>query len=320
MIPVDNSPILSRNQDAFVDLASLNKVKQKGREDDPAALREVARQFEAVFVQQMLKSMRAANEVFSEDSIFNSSEMQFHQQMYDQQMSLELTRGQGFGLGDAIYRQLQQAHGQVETQPQKLAELPPPIYSRPVIAPMAAPVITASAGGGKTSAADSPQDFIAMLQPHAEKAAAELNTTPDVLLAQAALETGWGKHVIHTSRGENSFNLFNIKAGSSWQGGKVSVNTLEYENGLPGQQRAEFRRYNSYEESFNDYINLLRNNPRYEQVLQAGENTSRYAEALQQAGYATDPRYAAKIKNILQQDVVKTSVAMASLDSDASQP
>lgn len=318
MISGDNNSLLSRNQDVFVDLTSLGNIKQKGRGDDAAALREVARQFEAVFVQQMLKSMRAANEVFSKDSLFNSSEMQFHQEMHDQQMSLELTRGSGFGLADALYRQLQQAYQPDEQQPAAMSpgELPPPVYRRPY----ERSVVIASASGGKSSAADSPRDFVSMLQPYADKAAAELNTGAEVLLAQAALETGWGKHVIHTSRGENSFNLFNIKAGSGWAGATVKVSTLEYENGLPVQQRAEFRRYNSYEESFADYINLLRNNPRYEKVLQAGEDTAGYAEALQRAGYATDPRYADKIKNILLQDVVKTASTLASLDSDAIQP
>jgi len=313
MIPGDNN-ILSRNQDAFFDLNSLNAVKQKGREDDPAALREMARQFEAIFVQQMLKSMRAANEVFSEDSMFNSSEMQFHQQMYDQQMSLELTRGNGFGLADALYRQMQDAYDTDKPKtPDRLADLPPPVF----FPPRMSSTITASAKGGKTSTADSPEAFVSMLQPHAEKAAAALNTNADVLLAQAALETGWGKHVIHTSRGENSFNLFNIKAGGSWSGPTVNVTTLEYQNGLPQQQRAEFRRYNSYEESFADYINLLKNNPRYESVLQAGQDTAQYANALQQAGYATDPRYASKIKTIMQADVVKNmpSSVLASLDS-----
>lgn len=327
MISNDNGQILSRNQDAFFDVNSLNKVKQKGRSDEPAALKEVARQFEAIFVQQMLKSMRAANEVFGKDNFTNSSEMQFHQQFYDQQMSLELTRGQGLGLADALYQQMQKSYGK-DTQEAagELADLPLPThFMSPVVresriankaAEESSSSLLKNVSGGKTKAAESPEDFVSQLHGFAETAAKELNTSADILLAQAALETGWGKHVIHTQGGENSFNLFNIKAGSSWAGDKVKVSTVEYANGQAEQQRAEFRRYANYEESFADYVRLLKENPRYQAVLDAGTNTAKYAEALQTAGYATDPRYASKIKNILTSEPVKNAAAIALNSSD----
>lgn len=145
-----------------------------------------------------------------------------------------------------------------------------------------------------------------MIKPHAEKAAAELQINPDVLIAQVALETGWGKHVIHDQKGNNSFNLFNIKANTGWEGGKVNIATLEYRDGIAASEKADFRKYNDYSESFSDYVKLMKNNPRYLDALEAGKNSSAYAEALQSAGYATDPLYAKKIKSLLNSDAIRS--------------
>jgi flagellar protein FlgJ len=308
--------------------------------------------------------MRAANEVFAEDSYFNSSETQFHQDMLDQQMSLELTSGRGLGLADALYAQMQRAYGtearplpnnkgiefDPDGKPQPVKSLNDVFYRQQLLAAFgdgkdsdanpsamhtdadasmlayaqaeramamakrSAPELIAK--GGKASIAGSPSEFIAALKPYAEKAAAELNVNADVLLAQAALETGWGKHVIHTPSGNNSFNLFNIKADGRWQGDSVNVNTLEYRQGVATQERADFRRYDNYAESFADYVNFLQTNPRYRQALEVGVDSSAYAEALQDAGYATDPAYADKIKSLLGSDPIRaaaeTLVAIAS--------
>jgi flagellar protein FlgJ len=163
-----------------------------------------------------------------------------------------------------------------------------------------------SRGGQKASVSSTQENFVMMLKPHAEKAAAELNINPDVLIAQVALETGWGKHVIHDKQGENSFNLFNIKAGSQWQGDKVNVSTLEYRDGIAANEKADFRKYTNYADSFSDYVQLMKNSSRYEQVLQKGSDSAAYAEALQSAGYATDPEYAQKIKRLLNSDAIKS--------------
>lgn len=345
MFPIDGSKNLTHVQDTFLDANSLNHIKTMGRADDPQALKEVAKQFEAIFVQQMLKNMRAANEVFSEDSPFNSNEMQFHQDMYDQQMSLNLTSGKGLGLADALYEQMLRAYGakpEAGVNPAAINALPealkhlrsvqsgsarPDVFDTPVANPFAGERNLASEKhspllrpGGKTAVANSPEDFIASLKPYAEKAAADLNVNSDVLLAQAALETGWGRHVIHTRHGDNSFNLFNIKAGESWGGDKVNVQTLEYTQGVAHQERADFRRYNNYAESFADYVRLLQTNPRYQQALAAGQDAGSYAEELQKAGYATDPAYAEKIKNILASEPMRAAVqSVAALGSTTSE-
>ena len=140
--------------------------------------------------------------------------------------------------------------------------------------------------------------------PYAQEAAKKLNLDPDVLVAQAALETGWGKFVIKDNKGNNSFNLFNIKATDSWQGKKVAVSTLEYHNGVAKKENANFRSYNSYAESFADYVKLISESPRYEKAKSQVNDASAYLDALQEGGYATDPHYADKIKSILKSEAI----------------
>src|SRR5690554_146539 len=365
MLPIDSTSRVTQARDTFLDANSLNGVKAMGRDNDPQALKEIAKKFEAMFVQQMLKNMRAANEVFSEGNYFNSNETQFHQDTLDQQMSLELTSGRGLGLADALYAQMQRAYAP-ETKDSSTGnpfELNPaaPAYPLKNLSSivqhqqMLAALSDADANdeekfssvdprlldaarknfsavdqnfsavfqnsnedemksepedsvkGGKTRIADSPAEFVNALRPYAEKAAAQLNVNADVLLAQAALETGWGKHVIHAQNGSNSFNLFNIKADTRWQGDKVNVSTLEYRQGVAQQERADFRRYDDYAQSFSDYVEFLQTNPRYQQALEVGVDSSAYAEELQRAGYATDPAYADKIKSLLASDPIRSS-------------
>jgi flagellar protein FlgJ len=372
MLPIDTSAKVSQVQDSYLDPNSLNSIKAMGRDKDPQALKEVAKKFEAMFVQQMLKTMRQANEAFGEGNYFDSQTTHFHRDMLDQQMVLNLTSGSGIGLADHFYKQMLQNYGagmkpesgapslsaqgidgmldqvvQHKKSGNSRAEIPPvddlekwindfirmsdnsqlqTIFSEGEAAekvqpPMhygfgVYPPLAQNAqlnnvrGGQKASISSSQENFVMMLKPHAEKAAAELNINPDVLIAQVALETGWGKHVIHDKHGENSFNLFNIKAGSQWQGDKVNVSTLEYRDGIAANEKADFRKYQNYADSFSDYVQLMKNSSRYEQVLQKGTDSAAYAEALQSAGYATDPVYAQKIKRLLNSDVIKSVGAL----------
>ncbi|HWK52403.1 MAG TPA: flagellar assembly peptidoglycan hydrolase FlgJ, partial [Steroidobacter sp.] len=152
-----------------------------------------------------------------------------------------------------------------------------------------------SASAKHEPVAASKTDFIRTMWPHAQKAAQELGVDPHALLAQAALETGWGKAVPCNAAGECSFNLFGIKAGSQWSGATVNVPTLEFEQGIAVRKVERFRSYDSPADSFSDYARLIRNNPRYENALGAGANIASFASALQQGGYATDPEYARKL-------------------------
>lgn len=313
MLPIDSSSSrIQQAQDTHLNGEGLESLKAMGRDRDPEALREVAKKFESIFVHQMLKNMRAANEVFSEDNFLHSSETQFHQQMLDQQLSLELTNGRGLGLADAFYRQMMDAYGsyipEQDTEQQATANpfAVDVTYSRQQ--PSLDTEITSPVTGGKAGTSESPEAFMAALKPYAEKAAAELNIKPDVLLAQVALETGWGKHVIHDQKGGNSHNLFNIKADQRWQGERIQVSTLEYHQGVAQQERADFRRYDDYAQSFSDYVEFVKTSPRYQQALEAGADSANYAEELQRAGYATDPNYANKIKQLLNADPVRMAL------------
>ncbi len=298
-------------KDNFFDQNSLNSVKTMGRHNDPAALKEIAKKFEAMFVQQMLKSMREANAVFSDGDMFSSEEVKFHQEMMDQQMVLNLTSGEGIGLAKTMFEQMQKSYGKPvdlkgQSEPLKTLDrqFRPPVTS--INTSSSAFQLKESRVGNKTAIANGPEEFVEKLKPYAAKAAAELNVGTDVILAQAALETGWGKHLIHDAQGNNSFNIFNIKA-TAWGGKSVSVNTLENKQGVTQQERAAFRKYEDYAGSFADYVALIKNNPRYKEALSAGSDSKSYADALQKAGYATDPDYADKIKRLLNSDSIRAA-------------
>lgn len=338
MASIDNTNLISPAamtssvKDTYLDQNSLNSVKTMGRHNDPKAFKEIAKKFEAMFVQQMLKSMRDANEVFEDGDMFSSSEVKFHQDMLDQQMVLNLTSGEGIGLAKSMYQQMLKIYGKKSSTPDdadadvsKAAEglfknnaVHPLQFTRPV-KPLTSTSATGEAPalisrtGIKSAIAQTPEEFIAKVKPYAEKAAAELNIKPDVLLAQAALETGWGKHLLHDTQGNNSFNMFNIKANAGWQGKSVGVSSLEYKQGVTQQERSEFRQYDNYLQSFTDYVNLIKNNPRYEQVMNSGNDSAGYADALQKSGYATDPLYADKIKRLLSHDSIRAAVDSAQI-------
>jgi flagellar protein FlgJ len=146
---------------------------------------------------------------------------------------------------------------------------------------------------------NSPAEFVQQLWPMAKQAADRIGVSPEVILSQAALETGWGKHVIKQANGESSHNLFNIKADSRWTGEKASVSTLEYRHGVAAKEQANFRSYDSYQQSFDDYVDFLQTQPRYQNALDNASDPEKFVEELHKSGYATDPDYADKIKRIM---------------------
>ena len=173
----------------------------------------------------------------------------------------------------------------------------------------------AEADAPKQWQAGSPEEFVQQLWPCAEEAGKALGVDPKHLLAQAALETGWGKSLPCDVDGTTSFNFFGIKAGSSWQGDSVSVKTLEFEGGVPVPKQAKFRSYDSAADSFRDYVEVLRNNPRYADALNTGSDAKAFANALQRGGYATDPRYAMKIETIAQNLAINETALKSSTDA-----
>ena len=250
------------NINFFADFQGLASLKNDAKGQAPTALKEAARQFESLFTQMMLKSMREANKSFGEDSLFGSDQADMYQDMFDDQIAMQLSKGKGLGLADMLVRQLQ---GGVQSTEK-----------------------TAAPAANAQALSTSKEDFLRQLRPHAEQAARELGVDPNALLAQAALETGWGRSV-------PSNNLFGIKAGSEWSGATVNVPTLEFEAGIPVRKVERFRAYDSPADSFRDYAALIRDSSRYASARGAGDNVEAFATALQQGGYATDPHYAQKI-------------------------
>lgn len=266
------------NNSFFADPQGLNALRSDAKAQSPSALKEAAKQFESLFTQMLLKSMREANKSFGE-SMFESEQTEFYQDMFDDQMAMHLSQGRGLGLADMLVRQLQGGITPSSMQAEASQGTPAPTAAAAVATPLSA----------------SKQDFIRQMLPHAEAAARELGVDPHALLAQAALETGWGKSVPCNSSGECSFNLFGIKTGSKWSGASVNVPTLEFEEGVAVRKVERFRAYESPAESFRDYARLIGGSARYEDALGVGDNVAAFASALQQGGYATDPNYARKL-------------------------
>jgi flagellar protein FlgJ len=273
------------NINFFADFQGLAALKNDAKQQAPAALKEAARQFESLFTQMLLKSMREANKSFGEDSMFGSDQADMYQDMFDDQMALQMSKGKGLGLAEMLVRQLQGG---------SLSSTPPAQSAAPT-AGAAEPAVNNVGPLGPTPIAASKDDFIRNMRPHAERAAREIGVDPDALLAQAALETGWGRSVPCNANGECSFNLFGIKAGSRWSGATVNVPTLEFEEGVAVRKFERFRAYDSPADSFRDYAALIGGSSRYANARGTGENVEAFASALQQGGYATDPNYAQKI-------------------------
>ncbi|MCG5511038.1 flagellar assembly peptidoglycan hydrolase FlgJ [Ectothiorhodospira lacustris] len=316
----------------YTDMHGLAELRARTQSGSVEASDEVARQFEALFIQQMLKSMRAA---MPTDGGLTGEHTRFFQGMFDQQIALDMARGNGIGLREQVMRELTGiAADAVSASP---GELNMPTHRIPVVrSAIEAAAMTGASKAPETAAmkdsaraaqvtratraddgmvADgpwspgSPQEFIRDLWPHAQRAAKALGVAPEVLVAQSALETGWGRHVIKHGDGRSSHNLFGIKADRRWEGARAHVQTLEYVNEVPELQRAAFRSYGGLAESFADYVNFLQTNPRYRQALEVAGDAEAYVRGLQSAGYATDPAYADKILNILERGTLSDTLA-----------
>lgn len=350
----------------YNDLASLNAISNMGEEKEAEALKQVAHQFESMFVSMMLKSMRDANAVFEEDNPLNSNESKFYRQMFDDQLALSMSQGEGIGLADSIYRQLkdqfnvQDANGDepvrempirqysgqnpfstlrpnLELDPLNQAEKPYPISDSQVkvkslndaahkveslntVAPSVrkqTPEINVTPKNEqlgpitKQSAFETPQEFVDILWPVAKEIGEVMGVDPKAIVAQAALETGWGKHIIHQGDGKNSHNLFGIKADQRWDGDVANVSTLEYREGVAKKEVAPFRVYDSYEHSLKDYAKFVKESERYQGAIENGKSIKGYSEGLQQGGYATDPQYAKKIQRIASGDMLSQAIDRA---------
>ncbi|MBM7059580.1 flagellar assembly peptidoglycan hydrolase FlgJ [Pseudomonas sp. UL073] len=367
---------------AYTDLNRLNQFKVGG--DSEGNLHKVAKEFESLFLNQMLKAMRSANDVFAEGNFTSSNETKMYQDMYDQQLAVSMSKDKGMGLADVLVRQLSQlkkgsqrpnpfaqtgaeAAGSITASAgqssasdsarddsklinQRRLSLPGKLTDR-LLAGIVPTAASSAAEGqplaqndwlpaqsypapesklGETPAVDafkgrrlaqpplapgksefaSADEFIATMMPMAKEAADKIGIDPRYLVAQAALETGWGKSIIRQQDGSSSHNLFGIKA-HGWGGDSARVLTTEYENGKAVKETASFRAYSSYQQSFHDYVDFLQNNDRYDDALDVTATPERYVKELQQAGYATDPNYARKVAQIAKQMQTYQTIAAA---------
>ncbi len=402
---------------AYTDLNRLNNLKIGDRDSD-ANLKKVAQEFESLFVGEMLKSMRSANDVLAKDNPLNTETVKQYQSMYDQQLAVTMSRQGGIGLQDVLMRQLSKTKdvghsagnnpfqrpgsngtplGAVHNSaadstastavsganlmaklnerrlslPSKLSDrllagivpsaswdgttdasrnrLHPEgtAHSNVLLAGRSQVATAAVASTSDTSGTDSGNgdwtqdptlpiikaqenrrvqiplapskgsfasndDFIATMLPMAQEAAARIGVDPKILVAQAALETGFGKSVMRAEDGSSSHNLFGIKASGNWQGEQARAITSEFRNGAMVKETAQFRSYSSYADSFHDLVSLLQNNDRYKGVVNAADNPEQFVKELQKAGYATDPDYASKISQIAKQMKSYQNYAMGS--------
>lgn len=300
MLSVMSTPLSGNLEPNVFDTRALGDIKRLAKDGDPQALKAAARQFEALFLQMVLKSMRDAT---PKDGLFDSDQTRMYESLLDQQLAQVMSGKGGTGLAAMIEKQLTRSvFDPGSEQGMSLApSLPLPPLTQPAaqspqsgVKPLSGlPVPQASV----EISADA-REFVNRIWPDAVDASRATGIPATFLVAHAALETGWGKSEPRGADGRRSFNLFGIKAGKGWTGTVVDSTTTEYVDGVPQKQVERFRAYASYGEAFQDYSRMLAANPRYAGVLGSRDGES-FARGLQQAGYATDPAYADKLKRIL---------------------
>lgn len=283
----------ANNASFYASFAELDSLKREAKTQSKDSLRAAAQQFESLFTQMMLKSMRDATKSIG-DQLAGSNDVDFYQGMYDQQLAAQLSKGKGLGLADMLVEQLTRS-GMVKTDDTSSGAATTSSQAATQVAVPAASNIS-SADNFQTST--SREEFVKNMWPYADKAAKSLGVSPGTLVAHAALETGWGKNIPCNADGSSSFNFFGIKASSREQGVVASSRTTEYDKGMAVNRVELFKSYASPGQCFEDYAALLKNDPRYAGAQNSGSDANQFAQALQQGGYATDPHYADKLQAV----------------------
>lgn len=329
---INRTPVATAdaNNSFALDNRSLDTLRLQANRDPKAAVRKVAGEFEAMFLNTLMQAMRQTS--FSDEE--DSSAMTSYKGFLDQQMVQSIAAGKGMGLGDALAEQISRSTGlpieASEAQKNARAGVVPesglPRFNGSVQSPVAEgldswiafqkPAIAKALARLKALGVDTPEnvakpatqsssqpplassEFVANLAPHATQAAQSIGVSPHLIVAHAALESGWGKRNIRHANGQDSHNLFGIKATGNWKGNTVDVMTTEYVDGVAQKRVERFRSYGSYSEAFSDYANLLKGNARYKDALNKGGDAVGFAQALARGGYATDPNYASKLSQV----------------------
>ena len=296
-LPADTSAA-----DTYTDVNGLEELKR-----DPTSeksINAVAQQVEAMFLQMMLKSMRDA----SMGTELDSNEMGMYQDMFDKQIALTMSQHQDLGIAALLRRQTGAKSGAAAAKGTAGVGT---ISSNGAMghadgaghADPAGLAWAAGQAGGPT-----PAEFVSRVMPSIQRAADELGVDARGLLAQAALETGWGSRMPRTADGSTSHNMFGIKAGEEWPGARATSDTVEFVNGVATPRRTAFRAYASIDESVDDFAKLLKNSPRYRDVIATGGNTQAYVDSIGRSGYATDPQYAIKLNKILNSGALRAAL------------
>lgn len=292
---------LSISENAAFDTKSLEGLRRSARDNSPESIKAAATQFEALFVNMMLKSMRQAS---GQDGMFDSEQNKMYTSMLDQQLSQKIA-SRGLGLADVMVRQMtNNAVAEVVQGDSSAAQLGglsgiDQYLHQQKLSIRAANLLENTKPIVSNSNLKHVQAFTEKFASEAQIASAETGIPAKFMLGQAALESGWGRKEIKAVDGSTSHNVFGIKATSNWKGKTVEAVTTEYVNGVPQQRIEKFRAYESYSDAFKDYAKLITNNPRYQKVMESCDDPSRFAHALQKAGYATDPFYAQKLNTLI---------------------
>jgi peptidoglycan hydrolase FlgJ len=283
--PLDTSSVDTSAASTYTDVNGLAALKRDP--NSAQSVTAVAQQVEALFLQMMLKSMRDANAVGEENA---SNEMGMYQDMFDKQVALTISQHTDLGIAAMLKRQTG-------------AKAP-----TPSVKPLSGEATTGTTSSTAASMAESPADFVSQVMPTIRRAASELGVNPMGMLAQAALETGWGQRMPRNADGSPSLNMFGIKAGEEWTGARATADTLEFSNGVATPRRTAFRAYGSIEESVGDFAKLLKNSPRYREAMAAGNDAQAYVDSIGKSGYATDPDYANKLNQILNSGTLRAAL------------
>ena len=287
----------------YLDFGRMEALKKTARQDQPAAIREAARQFESLFTNMLLKSMREAN---LGEGLGDSEQTKFYQDMFDQQLAVQMSQGKGLGLAERLVQQLQ-----------RTGLSPPAPAPAGAQAPAVAPTTAGSAVSDKAASTHTRAHFIDSIWPYAAQAAKRIGVAIETVVAHAALETGWGRHLPVSVNGDSN-NLFGLKAGGSWHGDSAGSATKEFNGRETVAVRAPFRAYASVAAGISDYADLLTSNPRFAAALNSGNDATAFARGLQRGGYATDPAYVHKLVTTVA--AVRELAAQAELKNGAALP
>ena len=278
------------------DARSLGALKAQAGQNTPESIQQAAKQFESLFMRELIKSMREAT---MKSGLMDSPGGDLGADLLDQQFAVQMS-GQPGGLSELIAKQLSRQMGNPEEPVKPKVSTPPPVSATPPAAKAKiAAVANAAYGAHGVAPASASSNFVKRHGDAADRVAKATGLPAGFMLGQAGHETGWGKHEIKQKDGTPSFNLFGIKAGPKWTGKVAEVTTTEYVDGVAKKTVAKFRAYDSYDASFRDYARLITETPRYAQAKQQTSSPLAFASGLQRAGYATDPEYANKLSRAI---------------------